>query len=114
VFHKFGRCPALDKECMKCRKVGHFQSCCRAVQPNPKSKDCHYLATDSDLYDDYGETADEHGLFIDSISTNHSRPNQWQVQVNIRGKPVSFKIDSCAEINCISKELCNKLRLQVF
>jgi hypothetical protein len=110
-YHKFGKCPALDKECLQCNKVGHFSSCCRSSVPNSKQKDCYFVATDSDLYDDYTDAQDEDGLFIDSITNTNSqnRPHQWQVEVHIQNKPVSFKIDSGAEINCISKTLCREL-----
>lgn len=105
TFHKTGKCPALDKQCSKCQKIGHFQSVCRSKQGN--SKDVHYVAT-QDLFDDeYGSSVNDDGLFVDAISSNYSR-EMWTVDCDIRGKQQTFKIDTGAEVNCIPKSLCTE------
>lgn len=34
TFHRNGRCPALDKKCLNCGKLGHFAAACRGKRVN--------------------------------------------------------------------------------
>ncbi|XP_014666628.1 PREDICTED: uncharacterized protein LOC106808423 [Priapulus caudatus] len=84
-------CPAKDKRCRKCKKMGHFQAVCRTKQANEVTS---RHANDSGTSESYDR------LFIGSITQGRDDP--WQVQLEIAGKSVDFKIDTGADITVMS------------
>ncbi|ROL43556.1 hypothetical protein DPX16_13487 [Anabarilius grahami] len=84
--HKKSDCPALKSTCNRCRKSGHWEKMC-------KSK----LSTNSEYGSPY-------------LATCHftSLHNEWTVQLEIGSTPVSFKIDTGADV-CIMTEAAFKM-----
>ena len=80
--HDFQQCPAQNKICHKCKKRGHFQTCCRT----PKQ------VTDI-----------EQELFLGAI--HRKRGDQWKVTLQLDGQPIEFRIDTGADVTIIPKEM---------
>lgn len=48
TFHKKGRCPALDKKCLNCGKLGHFAAACRGKRVNAVRYKQEDISSDND------------------------------------------------------------------
>ena len=78
-------CPAYDKECLICKKQGHFARQCR-------SSKAHYV--------DNENSDDKEAFFIHAIRSPASQPALVTCTVNNRHK-VTFEIDTGASCNIL-------------
>ena len=85
--HAFKReaCPAFDKECLICKKRGHFARQCR-------SSKAHYLEDEN--------SDDEEAFFIHSVRSSTCQPALVTCTVNDSHK-VTFEIDTGASCNIL-------------
>ena len=83
---KGARCPAKDASCHKCNRKGDFSNQCF-------SKTVATATTDELSLD----TA-----FVGSVSSRQQLP--WTTTLQVKGKEVSFKLDTGAEVTAISEE----------
>ena len=84
--HSKQNCPAKDQTCHRCRRKGHFQSQCQ-------SKSVVSTVTNEPLQ----EGEDE--LFLGTI--NSTNKQEWTVELSLNGVPMTFKIDTGAEVTVI-------------
>ena len=100
---KESQCPARGKKCRNCSKEGHFAAVCRtkAVQKKAVGEVSWKLDTPARELD---ET-----FFLGSVKSNNSDENDWQVELELNGKPTKFKIDTGADITVISEATYNNL-----
>ena len=77
-------CPALGATCKNCGKANHFASVCRSPSVNTVE------------VEDRDSPA-----FLGSVSTDTSA-DRWKTSLKICGQPLSFKIDSGADVSVIS------------
>ena len=88
--HAKDSCPAMGKTCLKCKKANHFANMCKTRdQKVHEVSDNSYQVSDS--------------LFVESISEDVNHTNQVFVDIEIGNKkiPVSFKLDTGAQVNVI-------------
>ena len=87
-------CPAKESTCHKCRKIGHFQRCCRseAVQEVEEPE-----------FD-----ADE--LFFAAVEERKCSTSPWYVNLEINQRDVKFKIDSGADVTLMTIDTYQKLQ----
>ncbi len=108
--HTQGRCPALGRKCNKCHRLDHFSSMCRTGP----GKQVHGLVeadrqSDEDFNqeDDFGP-----GFYMHSVADHNTSDDkqQWKVKVDINNKPMTLKIDSGSDTNCLPKSMYDKLK----
>lgn len=96
--HAKDSCPAMGKTCLKCKKANHFANMCKTRdQKVHEVSDNPYQVSDS--------------LFVESISEDVHQINQVFVDIEIGHKkiPVSFKLDTGAEVNVIPLHVSTNL-----
>lgn len=91
-------CPANGVECHKCGKRNHFARVCRSMSRKPKVHSIEQESTDED--DD---------MFIAVVHDNRPGTKDWQASFKINGRQVSFKIDTGAQCNVISRKIYNQV-----
>ena len=84
--HDFQQCPARNKICHRCKKCGHFQTCC--CTPD--------YVTDI-------EQEEDSELFLGTI--HRKRGDQWKVTLQLDGQLIEFRIDMGADVTIIPKEM---------
>ena len=85
--HDRGNCPAKGQKSHKCQKFSHFARCC-------KTKIVIQVEADS-------QPQAQGAYFVDSIGGGGD--NAWRVTLGLCGRNVSFKIDTGADVNVVSK-----------
>ena len=85
--HKVQQCPAKDVTCHKCGKRGHYQTVCRSRT--------------------VGDVTTGDDVFLGTIQEDKSEP--WTVTVLVNNKPITFKLDTGADVTVISKSLSNQI-----
>ena len=109
--HSIRQCPAYNKSCNLCGKLNHFARMCR-------TKSVHYADDDSfDQYDvhDVFENDDDNEIgssqyvwYTDSDETSKPR---WVIDFNTENNgTLTFKIDTAADVNVISKHAYESLK----
>lgn len=95
--HDHQQCPAKDAICRKCDKKGHYQKVCRSAA---KVGDVHQESS-----------SDTTGAaFLGAVRGEKEDMNDpWAVKVQLNGNPVTFHIDTGAEVTVISEQLHKKL-----
>ena len=117
--HLRGNCPAYGKKCRSCKRKTHFEICC----PHKEVKAVAEKFDDS--YSEVSQSSDscDNEFFIDSIneesSSNSASSNNissvddgksdWSVALEMNGNDTTFKIDTGAQYNVISKNLLKSL-----
>ena len=88
--HTRQNCPARDSICYKCGKRGHFGTVCL-------SKSVAMLSEDPT---DPIETS-----YLNAMTDGTKITKSWTIPVKVNGKPVSFVIDTGAEVSAMSKDI---------
>ena len=104
--HSRQKCPANNETCHKCGKKGHYQSMCRT------GKVAH---VEVDSVDNSTHLEVEPDVFLGTLTTNSSSDtsgnhNPWEVTLQLNDKPVSFKIDTGAEVSVIPETVFKQLQ----
>ncbi|GBM60077.1 Uncharacterized protein K02A2.6 [Araneus ventricosus] len=100
--HAKGKCPAYGKSCHSCNNLNHF------------SVVCHY----KDIVVD--ESEDNSDYYVNSINVHHivkyiesaSTLKEWNKTLIIEGQPVTFKLDTGAEVNVLPLSIFNLFKSQ--
>lgn len=99
-------CPAKNKKCRKCNKLGHFEAVCQ-------SKTLKEVSMTSDSIDlQYSENAFFVGAVMEATPDVIEQPdseNEWLVELDVNGSTVEFKIDTGADITVMSQAAFNRL-----
>ena len=88
--HPREKCPAKDSICHKCNRKGHYAAQC-------------YAKTVSEVQ--RGNQLDT--AFLDTMSSDQA--NTWMTTINLDGVPVTFKMDTGAEVTAISDKAYKEL-----
>ncbi|GLV34535.1 hypothetical protein CBL_21243, partial [Carabus blaptoides fortunei] len=90
--HSFKECPAANADCRKCNKKGDYAQCCRTVS-----------------------TVNKVDTYIGTVNMNFKtvRNERWSAIVYIRKVKLSCKVDTGAEITCISAKIYDKFFAEV-
>ncbi|KAK7929206.1 hypothetical protein WMY93_005601 [Mugilogobius chulae] len=95
-------CPARNKRCRKCNKIGHFEVACftKAL------KEVIVVPTEKDNDDQFFLGAIEKANVIEQDSSGE----EWLVNLPVNGSTVEFKIDTGADITVMAQSEVNKLQ----
>ena len=99
VNHKNFRsdCPANDKTCSACKRLGHFAKACK----QPKSSGVRRVHAQA--------LSSETDPFIGAATTTVTTTPPWTVTVDFCDEPVLFKIDTGADTTVITQETYSNL-----
>jgi len=92
--HELNKCPATNKKCLKCKKLGHFAACCKGGQ---KVDAVDKNSSVEDLEVNLGVVK-----YVSSLS--------WYKKLMISNQVINFKLDTGAQINTITENICKKFR----
>lgn len=92
--HAYAQCPAFGKECLKCGEKNHFANCCRRNYQNDMNTNDNRNRVNEILEYDISTVKIIHNVQSESFET-----------IKINGLPVSFKIDTGAGVNILSKKI---------
>ena len=94
------QCPAREATCRKCHKRGLFQSVCR-------TKSVKAVSTETPENNFFvGVIDDPAPLVIPTISSD-----PWTVNISLNDCPITFHIDTGADVSVISVEQYQQLRV---
>ena len=79
------RCPARGATCFKCKKKGHFGAQCFSKQVSEAT------TKDSDM----------DSIFLGAVESGQS---SWKIELLVHGHPISFKLDTGAEVTAIAEK----------
>ena len=101
---KIHPCPAKNKTCRRCNKIGHFEAACQTrmlkeVTAMPSS------TTDTDEMFFLGEVNETVSDIMDQMDSE----NEWLVNLPVNGSTVEFKIDTGADITVMSQAAFKRL-----
>ena len=85
------QCPARDQICHKCKKKEHFQKLCRSSKAVPKG--VRGIKEDPDDYFMGAVHADSKAI--------GAVKNAWVTSVNHNKRPITFKIDTGADVTVV-------------
>ena len=91
-------CPATGAECHKCGRKNHFAKVCRS---NSRKQQIHSIDQENAEEDD--------DMFIASVQHDSAGHKDWQVSVKLNDQKISFKIDTGAQCNVLSKRTYNRI-----
>ena len=80
-------CPAKGKQCIICKKYGHFRAVCRS-----RRRGANEIVEED-------AAADEASFYLGAIDCGETKP--WRVALTINNYEINFKADSGADIGCI-------------
>lgn len=93
--HDRQACPARNVICRKCNKRGHYASVCLSTK-----KTVHYMYTEE------AHTQENTNEFLGAVHSNLVESQScWQRAIDLNGSKVIFKIDTGADVTCISQRL---------
>lgn len=101
--HKRDQCPAKDKECNKCHKIGHFAAKCRTRQVQEVTEEIDSLFLGS-----LNKTANQGEATADEVITDTEPP--WRTTLVICRTAVNFKTNLGADTTIINKATFSRLR----
>ena len=96
-------CPAIGAECHKCGRRNHFARVCRSTPKRADKPRLHTIEQNSSDEDD--------GMYIAMINDD-ADTEEWEVNIRMNEQRVTFKIDTGAQCNVISKETYDKVSRQ--
>lgn len=100
--HKRDQCPAKDKECNKCHKIGHFAAQCRTKQIQEVTEEI-----DSLFLGCVSEVVNQSRTEVDEVIADTEPP--WRTTIVMCRTAVNFKIDSGADTTVINEATYNRL-----
>uniref|UniRef100_A0A0A9XRD5 Uncharacterized protein K02A2.6 n=1 Tax=Lygus hesperus TaxID=30085 RepID=A0A0A9XRD5_LYGHE len=107
--HMKGRCPAFGKICNICRKENHFSSVCKG-----NARRVNLLQEEDDDVEEEFEMDVLHvdQLEMSPLSTPNGSSEWYTVDLEINGRPSSFKIDTGAQCNVMGIKEYEKIGLR--
>ncbi|XP_053698805.1 uncharacterized protein K02A2.6-like [Sabethes cyaneus] len=107
--HRRRQCPAFNKVCVRCNRVGHFASRCfgRAGTDSRKNKSVKMVTCEQE---EKSEELSVEELFIGAVNDDdESSDDVWYETVQINGKSVTLKLDSGAACNVLPNSIFRSL-----
>ncbi|XP_058827703.1 uncharacterized protein LOC131687634 [Topomyia yanbarensis] len=118
VYHSSSECPAIDKPCRNCNKIGHFQRVCRfspgQIPPNAsKSEPIEQGAKEIAVVEKVETESKPENVkimkHINVVSSKASLKDEGVILAKVAGMECEFLIDSGAHVNTFTNELFRKL-----
>ena len=100
-------CPAKDKVCNKCKKIGHYGKCCKGNKNVSKVHDKVNMIRQ--FVNKYESESDEDTQYVYAIGDSTKIP---RIVLEIGKSKVQFAVDTAATINLMDSATYNGLHLQ--
>ena len=111
--HKRDTCPAKGKECMNCRKIGHFAKVCRSRTATRRPIDAIVIDSEPAACQDKPTHQHENygaDLYVGVLSTTeNSDPGLWYKTYMIASQEIRFKLDTGSQANILPKSMMNQM-----
>ena len=98
------QCPALGKTCFHCNGRDHFASVCIKKRVHDVQ-----LHDDQCVVEPQCEGAEADDLFLGEVK-ERQRKDEWILSVDVGQNPVTFKVDSGADVNVMSLQQFKQLQ----
>uniref|UniRef100_A0A8D8QRL7 Peptidase A2 domain-containing protein n=1 Tax=Cacopsylla melanoneura TaxID=428564 RepID=A0A8D8QRL7_9HEMI len=120
--HVVGKCPAYGKQCVKCKRYGHFQKCCwsktnfNVQQSRPKkSEDINEVRLNNNedqsvMDDDFSINVLSIDRGIKDLSINLECGKEVHAIIYVNNVPVKFKIDTGSPVNIIPEAIMQEFQ----
>ena len=95
-YHNRDRCPARDAVCHRCKNKGHYKSQCR-------TKVLRVITTEPP------RDPDDDDIFIAAVH-QHKLHNPWIATLQVNELPISFKIDTGADVSVLPESTFTQLK----
>ena len=106
--HARGRCPAYNKQCNKCRRLGHFGKVCQS-KPTQQYRQSYNREQVNQLSVCSGSDSDDDTFSVHPVSKPSSRPtvshNKWLLNLTVEGQTIEARVDTGAEVSTMSKSV---------
>lgn len=99
------QCPAYGRKCEKCLKYNHTRQACRTKHYR-KDKSENKVSSDSDS--EFSISS----IKINNVQSDKTEEKSWYEKIQIQDYKVKCKIDTGADTNAFSLNLCCKLGLE--
>ncbi|XP_053380789.1 uncharacterized protein K02A2.6-like [Mercenaria mercenaria] len=105
-------CPAKGKFCDYCTKPNHFAKVCRRRKlDNNKINEVTHFDTTSDLeYSSLDTPSHDDEFYVNTVEHDHIT-NQAFATITIGSTPISMKINSGAQVNCLPRSVYASLKI---
>ena len=94
------QCPARNVKCHKCQRRGHYAKFCKNSTSRGGVREV--VCPEESLGAYGGAELAQDSYFLGSVSTQSAVDSPWQVSLNVCATPVTFKIDSGADVTVIN------------
>ena len=98
--HPRNLCPAKEAQCFRCNRRGHFSSQCLSTTVASTTRNLQELTTETSM-------ADNSTIEVAYLDTLDGSKKVWEVEVYVKGKAVTFKVDTGAEVTALSDSTWN-------
>ncbi|KMQ90706.1 hypothetical protein RF55_9507 [Lasius niger] len=89
--HPFNQCPAAKATCHKCKRKGHYAKVCKNTTENKVQN----VTESSDIFIGTATTTEK---------IPYTKKKKWTIKVEVTNCSINFKVDTGAEITCISSD----------
>jgi len=103
--HPKNLCPAKEAQCFCCYRRGHFSIQCLLTTVASATRHLQELTTETSM-------TDNSTTKIAYLDTLNSSKKVWEVEVNVTGKTVTFKVDTGAEVTALSDSTWKSLGIK--
>ena len=101
--HPFQHSPARDATCFKCNRKGHFGTHCRSQTVAEVAEEMQSHPNNAVEEEEFLDTA-----YLNTVSEGSNAT--WTTEVLIQTQPVTFKVDTGAEVTAVSEDTWKSLR----
>jgi len=102
-------CPARNRRCNKCKKVGHYAVCCRSNSRTTGQRSTN-LVNVLDEEDEAEPEPEYVGISNVSVNNTTGTPGTQPItaQVNLNGQPLTMEVDTGAHVSIIPLHIWRK------
>ena len=98
-------CPAYNKACIICKKLGHFAVVCRTKTKPPHRGKVRYVGHDDRQDDSSSAAGSADGMFIGMVNkADVGTDKKWIQKIGVENCSISFMLDTGSDVNIISEK----------
>jgi len=88
-------CPAKEAQCFRCNRKGHFSSQCMSTTVANTGRSLQEMTTELSMEDNLTTRV----AYLDTLDGSKK---VWEIDINVNGKEITFKVDTGAEVTALS------------